>query len=69
MNDMSDTEWIAACAHGLQRHWRTVDPLELEAVAAEISHDGHLRALPPTEAAVEWLKPVTQSYVADEMHP
>lgn len=59
MNDMPEIEWIAACAHGLQRHWHTVDPLELEAVATELSHDGHLRAMPPSEAAKEWLKPVT----------
>lgn len=59
MDDVPETEWIAACAHGLHRHWRTVDPEELEAVAAELSHDQHLRAMRPTDAAVEWLKPVT----------
>jgi hypothetical protein len=64
MDDMLETEWIAACAHGLQRHWRTVDPVELEAVATELSHDGHLRAMRPTQAAAEWLKPVMQSDVA-----
>ncbi len=56
---MPETEWIAACAHGLQKHWRTVDPEELEAVAAELSHDQHLRVMRPADAAVEWLKPVT----------
>jgi hypothetical protein len=63
MNDMPETEWIAACARRLQRHWQTVDLLELEALAVELSHDGHLRAMQPADAAVEWLKPVTQSCV------
>ena len=50
--------WIAACAHRLQQQWRTVDPLQLEEVAAELWRDERLRSLPPDAAAVVWLGPV-----------
>ena len=58
MDEMLETEWIACCANRLRRHWRTVDLVELAAVAEELSHDRRLRAMPPSEAASEWLKPV-----------
>ncbi|MET1085497.1 MAG: hypothetical protein ABWY12_21045 [Burkholderiales bacterium] len=58
MDPIPKTEWIAAFAHRLQRHWRTVDPLELEALAEELSHDDRLRAMLPTAAASAWLSPV-----------
>jgi len=55
------TLWIAACAHRLQQQqWHTVDPLELEDVARDLWHDGRLRAMPPEEAAVEWLRPIIE---------
>ena len=57
---MPETEWIAACAHRLHRHWRTVDPGELEAVAEMLSHDEHLRAMWPTAAATAWLSPIEE---------
>ena len=69
MDQIPETEWIAAFAHRLQRHWRTVDPVELEAVAAEMSHDQHLRAMLPTEAATEWLKPVESAHVQSLRQP
>lgn len=50
--------WIAAYAHRLQRQWRTVDPEQLEDVAADLWRDPRLRAMTPTEAAVDWLRPV-----------
>ena len=50
--------WIAACAHRLQRRWRTVDPAMLEEVAADLSRDPRLRAMAPSEAAADWLRPV-----------
>lgn len=50
--------WTAACAHHLQKHWRTVDPTELEAVASEIWRDPHLQAQAPDAAATEWLRPI-----------
>ena len=61
---METTEeiWIAACAHVLQRHWRTVDPEQLEEVAGELWRDERLQGLGPAEAAVQWLEPVAGTY-------
>ena len=50
--------WIAACAHRLQRHWRSVDHRELELVAAEIWARHEVRALEPAAAAAGWLKSI-----------
>lgn len=50
--------WIAACAHRLQRQWRTVDPEQLEEVAGDLWGAETLRSLGPVEAAREWLKPL-----------
>jgi len=55
---MDRSEWIAACAHQLQRRWRTVDPETLEDVAADLWADESLRMLPATRAASEWLRPL-----------
>ena len=43
--------WTAACAHYLQRTWRTVDPDQLREVAAELWRDDRLRAMAPADAA------------------
>ena len=61
MAEIPATLWIAACAHRLQQQWRTVDPAELEEVAGDLWQDVRLRALPPAEAAVKWLKPIATS--------
>jgi hypothetical protein len=61
MDEIPANLWIAACAHRLQQQWRTVDPAQLEEVAGDLWQDVRLRALPPAEAAVEWLKPVATS--------
>ncbi|RYG35548.1 MAG: hypothetical protein EON93_06375 [Burkholderiales bacterium] len=53
--------WIAACAHRLQRQWRTVDPELLEEVAGDLWADHALRELPPNEAALAWLEPVVRA--------
>ena len=58
MENVPSDIWIAACAHQLQERWRTVHPSELKAVAEELWHDEHFRALAPGDAAVEWLQPV-----------
>jgi hypothetical protein len=55
---MTREDWIAACAHHLQLHWRTVDPEELGQVAGELWADERLRVLPPAEAARTWLQPI-----------
>lgn len=51
--------WIAACAHELAKRWRTVDPEQLEGVAEDLAHDQRLRDMPPADAAVEWLRPIS----------
>jgi hypothetical protein len=58
MDDTSADIWIAACAHRLQQRWRTVDPLRLEDLAADLWRDPRLRAMAPGEAAENWLQPV-----------
>ena len=50
--------WVAACAHELQRRWRTVEPEQLEEVACELWQDEHLGVMPPAEAAAQWLRPI-----------
>ena len=50
--------WIAAAAHHLQQHWRTVDLRELEDTARDLLRDPYLRALPPAEAVARWLRPI-----------
>lgn len=55
---MERDDWIAVCAHQLQRQWRTVDPDQLDEVAADLWRDPRLRAMAPAEAAVAWLAPV-----------
>ena len=51
--------WIAACAHELQRRWRTVEPEQLAEVASELWRDAELCSMAPARAAAEWLRPVT----------
>jgi hypothetical protein len=51
--------WIAACAHELQRRWRTVDLEQLEELAADLWKVSELRSLSPVQAAKTWLRPVT----------
>jgi hypothetical protein len=58
--------WIAACAHQLQRQWRTVDPEQLEEVAADLWRNERLRALPPVQAAARWLEPVSATWPQPE---
>lgn len=58
MDNTPSELWIAACAHRLQQRWRTVDPSELELVAAELWHDERLRAMPPADAVSDWLRPI-----------
>lgn len=49
--------WIAAAAHHLQLHGRTVDPRELDATAREIMHKPELCRLAPGDAVATWLSP------------
>jgi len=51
--------WIYYCAQQLKCHWGTVDPGQLEELAADLACESHLRALSPQAAAALWLEPVT----------
>lgn len=59
METLEPAIWIAACAHQLQQRWRTVDPAQLEELAADLWQDRQLRALGPVDAAARWLQPVS----------
>lgn len=61
-----DALWIGACAHQLQRRWRTIDPDELETQAEALWRNERLRSLTPAEAAAEWLRPVTTNAFSRE---
>jgi len=56
--EISEQIWVAACAHELQRRWRTVDPEQLGEVAADLWQDERLGVMTPGDAAVEWLRPM-----------
>lgn len=56
--------WIAAVAHHLQLHWRTVDPQQLEDTARELMHNPELSQLAPAEAVECWLSPMADSVIA-----
>ena len=66
MSSMDREIWIAVCAHRLQRQWRTVDPEQLDELAADLWKDERLRALAPDDAATLWLEPLAS---ADGQHP
>ncbi|SFP59763.1 hypothetical protein [Variovorax sp. 770b2] len=63
MENIPATLWIAACAHRLRQRWHTVDALELEDVARTLRRDARLRAMLPDDAAVDWLRPLTEASV------
>jgi hypothetical protein len=60
MDPLAAEIWIAACAHELHKRWRTVNPDQLDEVAADLWADERLRAMSPVKAAVEWLAPVVR---------
>ena len=50
--------WIEACAHGLQKHWPRIDPLQLEEAASELWENKALRPMTPSDAVALWLRPI-----------
>lgn len=58
MDSLTADIWIAACAHQLQQHWRTIDPGQLEELAGDLWRDERLRSMMPSDAARAWLEPV-----------
>ncbi|WP_080559367.1 hypothetical protein [Variovorax paradoxus] len=59
MENIPATLWIAACAHRLRQRWHSVDVFELEDMARTLRRDARLRAMPPEDAADDWLRPLT----------
>ena len=60
---MDNREWVAQCAARLAEHWHseTVDPSDLDNIALRMAEEPQYRAMPPRDAAVEWLRPVLGS--------
>lgn len=61
-HQLTRPDWIAIAAHRLQYRWRSINPGQLEEVAAEIWNDEHLSALDPAEAVDAWLEPIYPSH-------
>ena len=55
---LSQPEWVAIAAHRLHYRWRSIDPAQLDEVAAELWKDKHLRSLEPACAVDTWLTPI-----------
>ncbi len=58
MHHLSQPEWVAIAAHRLQFRWRSIDPGQLEDVAAELWNDAQLVHLDPKQAVDVWLTPI-----------
>jgi hypothetical protein len=58
MQNLSKPDWVAIAAHRLQCRWHSINPGQLDDVAAELWRDEHLRGLPPKEAVDAWLTPI-----------
>ncbi|WP_093133968.1 MULTISPECIES: hypothetical protein [unclassified Variovorax] len=57
-HDIPTDIWIFYCARRLKMHWRTVDPVQLEELAADLAREPQLRQLSPQAAAAQWLEPI-----------
>jgi hypothetical protein len=53
-----EPQWIAIAAHRLQYRWRSIDPDQLDEVAADLWREPKLRELEPAAAVDEWLAPI-----------
>lgn len=58
MQTMPAREWINAAADRLSQRWRTIDPAQIDSLAADLWADESLRAMDPEQAAHKWLAPV-----------
>ena len=58
MTRLSQLEWVAIAAHRLHYRWRSINPAQLDEVAAELWKDEHLRGLEPARAVDTWLTPI-----------
>jgi len=62
MHHLSEAQWIAIAAHRLQYRWRSINPGQLDDLAADLWQDEQLRSLDPVEAIDTWLAPI---WIAD----
>jgi len=58
MHHLSEAQWIAIAAHRLQHRWRSINPGQLDDLAADLWRDEQLRALDPAKAVDTWLAPI-----------
>jgi len=58
MHRLTEAQWIAIAAHRLQHRWRSINPRQLDDLAAELWQDEELRALEPACAVDHWLTPI-----------
>jgi hypothetical protein len=58
MTTLTRGQWIAIAAHRLQHRWRSINPGQLDEVAAELWQDEYLKSLDPSTAIDEWLMPI-----------
>ena len=58
MTTLTQGQWIAIAAHRLQHRWRSINPGQLDEVAAELWQDDYLKSLDPSKAIDEWLTPI-----------
>jgi hypothetical protein len=57
-HQLTEAQWVAIAAHRLQHRWRSINPGQLDDLAAELWRDTALRALEPAAAVDTWLAPV-----------
>jgi hypothetical protein len=48
----------SSSAHRLQHRWRTINPGQLDDLAADLWQDEQLRKLEPANAVDKWLAPI-----------
>ena len=58
MHQLTETQWIAIAAHRLQHRWRSINPGQLDDLAAGLWRDEELRSLEPEHVVDTWLTPV-----------
>ncbi len=54
-DNLIDVQWVAQCAERLRQRWPRADRTSLEEAATELWRNELARALPPLQAAEEWL--------------
>ena len=58
MHHLTEAQWIAIAAHRLQHRWRSINPGQLDDLAADLWRDEYLRSLDPSKAVDQWLTPL-----------